>query len=538
MTPLSPLHLGTGQDYEPSGYVIDDETLWEFDALAAQHVLSEAEQSRLGRLLDGRVDDSMLRQVQAFFYENRERLVSVSRHQVRVPQRVEEFYQERVGKFGQQEGRGSGLQNRLEIERTAWSSGTGQAIVPGSGVKGAIRTALLDAVRSGKRDLKTSGSLGKWNELQWRLLEYEPGRFEKDPMRMVSLSDATLARPDDFVTEVRFALNRKKHRVVKNGRLLESRAEQAGLYQLLECIPPWKARALDGALSIQNRGNVESGHWPKLRFSLLEMATACNRFYRAHLDRELAILREMEYLDPKWDERLSKLLAGPVGRALEQNQAFLVRVGRHSGAESITLNEIRSIKIMKGKGGEHEFLDSPKTLWLAGDERQARHNLLPFGWLLVEPFRDEAQLPEWADTGSDESTHDWRARIRERKDRLKERFEADRRSLESQRREAEAAQRKAAEEAARLSAMGPEERQIQDLRDTLDRELRAGKGKLSPSGQVANARVTLLRAAQGWEAPLRHRAADAIEATLEHLHWPKQKESERTAELNRLRRQE
>ena len=41
LTPLSPLHLGTGEDYQPTEYVISDGILYVFDP--AQAILSEAQ---------------------------------------------------------------------------------------------------------------------------------------------------------------------------------------------------------------------------------------------------------------------------------------------------------------------------------------------------------------------------------------------------------------------------------------------------------------------------------------------------------------
>ena len=534
MTPISPVHLGTGQDYQPSGYVIDDETLWEFDAIAAHGALPEAQHKRLSAILDGRADDSMLLQVQSFFYENRERLIGVSRHQVRVPRTVEGFYQERVGKVVQDEGRGSKVQNKLEIERTAWSTGTGKPILPGSGLKGAIRTALLNRENKGQ---PLPDHLKKDREASRKLQEdLFRGSFHMDPMRLIRLGDATVAESEfDFATEIRFAINRKKRKVLKNGKSLASRAEQANLYQLLECLPPWGVRAFEGSLAIQQSGDVESTEWPKMCFSLPVIAEACNRFYRAHLDRELAILKDMGYLQSSWADRLEGLLQGYVGRLLDANKAFLLRVGRHSGAESVTLNGVRNITIMKGRGERPDYLDSAKTLWLAGDEYQARGNLLPFGWLLAEPFRDTSDLAAWPEAIASNAARDWHRRTRERQEKQRERMEADRAAEETQRQAAEAAERKRSEEAARLTAMSPEERRIQDLQETLDHELKVGKGKLSPGGKAANDRVKLMRDAKEWESRWRVRAAEAIEKTLHHLPWSKKKRSKLSEDLKRLR---
>lgn len=540
ITPLSPVHLGTGQDYQPTAYVIDGGALYEFDSLSALEALPAGERKRLGMLLDGRPNPAMLRQVQAFFHMNRELLIATSRHQVKVNASVEAFYKERVGKVVQQQRNGDDAQNKLEIERTAWSSGTSQAIIPGSGLKGAIRTALLDVENKNSPLLQVESSKSEKKrkekniELQHRLFKYETGYFEKDPMRMIRLADAALTSSNEFATEVHFALNRKKHVVKKNGALVESQAEQKGLYQLLECLPAFTVRTFEGSLSIQDTGNVKSQHWPKRQFSLPEIAIACNHFYRGHLDRELETLRRMGFLELQWAERLEALLAGPVGKAVAENRAFLLRVGRHSGAESVTLNGVRSIKIMRGRDNEPEYLNEAKTLWLAGNEHQARRNLLPFGWVLVESYIDPSELSQWPEPNADTSIQKWRTGVRERQESLHARLKNERHREIQRQREAEAVAREAAEKRARLAAMSDEERQIEALRVVFKRE--RASGQPNPSGPLANERINLLRSALDWESTTpRVQAAELIEDTVRFLPWSKKTKRQRQEELARLR---
>lgn len=60
---------------------------------------------------------------------------------------------------------------------------------------------------------------------------------------------------------------------------------------------------------------------------------------------------------------------------LEANQ-FLLRIGKHSGARAVTIDGIRSIKIMKGKGNKPSFEQEETTIWLTDHK--------PFGWLICE----------------------------------------------------------------------------------------------------------------------------------------------------------
>jgi CRISPR-associated protein Csm5 len=105
-------------------------------ALTALEVLPDNERVRLGRMLEGRPTPDTLRQVQRFFHDNRAALIAIAHQQVRVNATVEAFYGERVGQVAQHEQGGQKVQNRLEIERTAYNPPTGQAILPGSGPQG------------------------------------------------------------------------------------------------------------------------------------------------------------------------------------------------------------------------------------------------------------------------------------------------------------------------------------------------------------------------------------------------------------------
>ena len=450
ITPLSPIHMGTDADYEPANYIIDNGVLYEFDSLAALSALPEAQRKRLNTILNGRSSQNMLLEVQSFFYHNRDRLIAVARHQVKVNHSVESFYQERIGKVSQHESGGRRVQNKLEIERTAWNPLSGDAILPGSGLKGAIRTALLNAKNEGrsldyalKRDRRQAN-----RKLQQQLFK---GSFHTDPLRLVNLGDASLEHPQNFATKVSFALNRKKQAVTDaNGNLRQSKAEQAGLYQLLECLPAMQPRAFTGSLGIQRESGMPDDKWPSIQFDLGEIATACNHFYLARIKQEMALLKQRRFVDNVWSERIELLLSqGWFEDALGEKRAFLLRVGRHSGAESLTLEGLRNIKIMKGRGEKPDFLDHAKTIWLAGDERQLQTNMMPFGWLLVEPFTDAADLPLWPKKAIDPAIRHWRQNIVEKQQQEQQRLQQQE---EDKRLAQELESRIAAEQAAAVKA--------------------------------------------------------------------------------------
>jgi len=65
----------------------------------------------------------------------------------------------------------------------------------------------------------------------------------------------------------------------------------------------------------------------------------------------------------------------------KQNAAFLVRIGRHSGAEAVTIEGKRNIKIMQGKEKSPLWRNHSTTFWLASEEPRPKSNANLIPWL-------------------------------------------------------------------------------------------------------------------------------------------------------------
>ncbi len=397
-TPLSPLHIGTGETYEPTNYVIDDGTLYEFDTGGAYSALSANDRAELSKIVS-KPEAHMLKSVQKFFYDRREALKPWAVNAIPVLDGVVRLYETRVGQTANREGNGGHVLNKLEIDRTSYNPVTRQPVLFGSSVKGAIRTALLDQINKGERAYERKGL----HEFQGRLLKYrdlERGKLklELDPLRLVSLSDSSWQSASSLPTsQVFLAVNRKKSPVTnEQGQLRSAMGEN--LYQILECIPACYAQSFIGQLTMQQVGTGNHPALPAvdLRFSAETIAHVCNRFYLPIFNAERKLMQEREYADTDWHKTITDILSIS-SEKLKTGKAFLLRVGRHSGADSITVSGARNgnIKIMKGKGQPPEYADTPKTLWLAAQTKDQRTNLLPFGWLLVEIESCEDSLGDW-----------------------------------------------------------------------------------------------------------------------------------------------
>ena len=541
LTPLSPVHIGSGEDMDPTGYVLDGDALYEFSPSTLAAVLDEADRSRLLGLVDGAQGERALTAVRQFLFERRDGLVAQASRAVRAAPGVRDLYEQRIGTVAQAETRAI---NKLEIERTFSHPDTRAPILPGSSLKGAIRTALLDRENDG-RDLEDRE---KSRELQQRLFAYRG--FETDPMRLVHVEDAMGSggpATNDLAadTAIAFAVNRKKRKITsKDGREVRSQAEQKGLYQTLEVVPALRWRAFRGGLRL-HRTDLHNRRMPRmdLRWTAADIAGACNRFYRRHFAREAEALRERGLLDERWYDTVQELMAEGLAERLDSNHAFLLRVGRHSGAESVTLGGVRDIRIKTPGDQEDRFEEEATTWWLASDRIDASSGLLLFGWVLVEMTEGDGEpapspgIAEVLDSFHAESgERKWRDEVMQRRAALRREREAQaakRAEAERRRREQEAAER---DRKARRAAMTDEERELDELRRRLDSARKEGASRHRQGGELAGHASKVLRDAREWPEPVRLQAADLVEKTFEWIGFPKgDKGRERKQRISDLR---
>lgn len=538
ITPLSPVHVGTGGTYDPTNYVIEDDALYEFDTIATARVLSQSDKELLIKITTGRADQDMVKDVQSFFYKRRADLIRYATNRIPVPPGVAEFYRSRVGKTAQREESGREIINELEIERTAFNPVTKLPVLFGSSLKGAIRTALLDAVNGGQ---PCQGE-EKNRELQQRLFKFERG-FQRDPMRLVQVGDASWFGKDGLpAAMVQLAVNRKREAVSgEQGNAGRFWREDRSLLQFLECLPPMYYRALSAQFNIQKVSGLETtGKVPasELQFTISDIARACNDFYGTILREQLHLFGAVRGFLSRWWCKAIRALLEEKGINGGGRTAFLLRVGRHSGADSLTVRGVRKIRISRGRRGPREYRESPTTVWLAAEEPDQGSEMLPFGWLFVEVFPGDDGEPGDCDAlrklcdSYVAPMREWVLRQEElAEERARQRQEKEARQL----REKQAAKARAEEEA-RLAAMSSEERTIEKLRRIYEADKAANRRE--PQGELANCRAELLREAATWESnEMRRKAAALIEETISLIPWPKKKRAEREKELDELRKE-
>jgi CRISPR-associated protein Csm5 len=391
LTPLTPIHIGCGADFEPTNYVIEDGKLYHFEP--AQLLLTQNDRRILIQAVDKRGDDA-IREVQRFFHDRRSQCRQSSRLAIPIAYGIAERYQARIGQVAQRERGGRTVVNQLEIERTAHHLHTGVPYLPGSGLKGAMRTAWLNSLDRGprpERDRRQRPS-ERSGEVEEALLG---GTFESDPFRLVDVADASGV---NVQSRICFAVDRRK----KPRQGHDRRPAPKDLSVCCEVIGGGQFRVLQGEIRFEHPPESARPDTKRRIDDFVTLARACNTFYLARFAAELETLQSLT--PGPWLDSFRKMIDS-ISPSLDQGHAMLVRVGRHSGAESVTLDQRRWIQIRGGRGQSYWARDAT-TIWLAAERENAATDTRPFGWLLIEP--DDASVPEtlqrWCNDERQQST--------------------------------------------------------------------------------------------------------------------------------------
>ena len=430
---ISPIHIGCDEVYEPTGFVLDENArqMIVFDPLSFISQMEDADKAKFLQICargtiasileiykfmqDKTAEGRMVDVCHDFFKHYRQTLSLTLRNQREIQQNL----------------------NNFAIPRTAFCSVDQRPYIPGSSIKGALRTAYLNLMENVK-ELSRKGKERNARNLEQRLMEF--GGIPTDPFRMVKVSD--FMPMGETRTRIVYGVNEKKKTADRDAR---------GLPLIFEVIPP--GTVFVGTISVNSplHGSGISKH-----VSIENLLNSSTMFYtkeKRREDRELTNIGVVINSDYGWSQ--------------DQKNSFLVRVGRHSGAESVTIEGHRNIFIM-GERGEKKYLNHATTLWLASEARKpvSRNDLQPFGWVQLSRRTDdllkEFQIEE----------QDWQ----EMKDRNREikQAEAKRKAELKQQSDEEAKWLSLAEEErckkeerkkAEHEAMSPEERDIALLED-------------------------------------------------------------------------
>jgi len=314
-----------------------------------------------------------------------------------------------------------------------------RAIISGSSIKGGLRTAILDCMRA---------TLGECNEVLKMCKDktFDTKRFQKrfdndlaNIFKYLKVTDSLIS----LETKVYKTINVKKEKSHQESR--EKKVEEISNY--VEAIKPNQIFEIA----------ITDAHEQKI---FKHIAFMCNKFYIPFFAN---------------DEKHYTTQSGYIKNKVKKfsKNMFLLNIGRFSGAELKSLNELRDIKASKAYDKSET---SARTFALeksTNDTIYFENELLPFGWMLFEKIekRDNA-IEEFRTKRVTHIVDEEKMRFKaidelntqqmQNEMKVKEEIIKKREEIEK---EAEAKAKKEEEERAKLASMTPVERLVNSYGD-------------------------------------------------------------------------
>lgn len=466
LTPLSPIHMGSGEEFEPTSYVIDNDFLQLFDP---SHLRLPAQlRNQLLNIANRKLPDvsnksgqqacvKYILDLHSWFKSNQLIIAQSAHHFIPLSKSVSYEYNHA---FGEKRNEGEAV-NQFVIERTAYHPITRKAYISGTAFKGMLRTTWLEHLSAEQKRSIEQLKVGQERENNYEKTLLNA--FEKDPMRLFKPADF-MPTGEEVYTSIEYSINKYKKQPDDLSK------EPQGLKTRRESILPGQYRAFCSQTVIQQT----MGKIAVTQLTMRELAKKSNHYYLKRFQKECQLMMNRGFLDEEWFKSTTQLLHA-LDMKLQMGDIMLIRLGKNTGAESKTDDQFASIKIMQGGGQSPKFEKETKTLWLASSNSKATNKMLPFGWAFVEidPESTTAVLEQWCEENETLKTYSERVQVLKKEQQIRQE-EALKQAKEEEEKAREKAEREA-KEAEALANMSVAEKIIYDIKECFNQpDLKAG----------------------------------------------------------------
>jgi len=300
-TVLSPIHIGTGELYEPTNFVIDGDYLYYFKEEDFYKKLPKSDKKEFLKLAESNVVG-----LWKFIAQRKNIAKEINKYKVKVTSGLKEHYEKSLGKPTQISRSNQKTFNQFMIQKAVRIPTKKRLYIPGSSIKGAINTALEEMYR-------------------W----YEDGKYHKE----ILISDARGVKIFELIG---YSLNKERFE-----------EEMIGPKSIIEVIMSTPSERSEFILDIDFKRYKDVDKHIEMK----DILKACNAHYEP-------LFRSM--FEDKEIKRVlgNKFKATYENLKLKDNQ-FLLRIGKHSGARAVTIEEKRKILVkiaeIQNKRGEADF---------------------------------------------------------------------------------------------------------------------------------------------------------------------------------------
>lgn len=355
ITPLTGLHIGSGFEITPIEYKLGTDNAGNRKLLKFSHnkiisSLDKVKKLELLKLIDESSSNiNALKKVIEFLHDNvKEEDIDYS---IRVDRSFAEIYDTKF----------MDINNQLIVNQTYRSLKNYKPVIPGSSIKGSIRTAILNYLIEKLHLSFPNDKKYHANYLEMEILKFNSPK--NDPLRTLIVKDCEISgNSTSFVTKLEI-YKRKQNRIQKQhmfyeiitGELLGGDASGVTFIKID-----------DALLNVSRNGSY---FFKERNLSVPLIIEACNFFYK----------KILEYEEEKFYKSITDISRGfyrlkeKIKNEISVSKNIcLLRLGRFSQIESITFpKDLRNPRTKRGYG-------NTRTLALYND------TYYPIGWIKLE----------------------------------------------------------------------------------------------------------------------------------------------------------
>lgn len=365
ITPLTTLHIGTGNEFGPLEYTIirfedgGEPEYWRFSTDNIIASLNKQLKDKIMKL----IERNDLESIASLLDEN------IQENQILYSSPTTLSLEEKFGnnRFTPQ--------NQLLVAEMIRTPNSFKPLIPGSSLKGSIRTAFVsefakkyphraDKAFNRSEKINKDGTVYGYDGAKFEraLLEYHDAK--EDPFRAVAISDCVIEGDNNQLVAEVFNFNPNKAKKSDAGGFVEIQMIKE---QILGALPGGNAQGVC-ELNIQTkllgiRNGVKDWSPIKEKITIEKIIKACNDFYKDKLKQE----HDKFYKNAPYQELTdtAKELLKVAEEISEKNQECLIRVGRFSQVECVSIDEYRKPKARNN---------------IYGKTRNLADKLYPLGW--------------------------------------------------------------------------------------------------------------------------------------------------------------
>lgn len=371
--PLTPIHIGTGDAMTPEEFYTEGSDMVRFHPGLVLQGMSDPERRKYESLIDqGRIGDAWQQLRAAARLNSRARLYRVAMGAT--------AKQEMEGILGQLERRTG------EVRPMPRHPHTGHVMIPGSAIKGAIRTAVLNGYLSQDESVRARLYQGVRNATRSELkqlharLESETlrggGEIENDPFRLIHVGDASINPEQVRVDRATLVKPDGTHPQARGGK---GPGHKMYVERLVSRADGMKPKGFTVEIGIDNG---KAAQCPKVRELVRRLpdwnflVQSCDSFYRGRYEAERDKFSNFHtHVKEQWLQDVRNL------------RGVLLRVGRYSHFESLSVDHLRRGDNPQTQSPIYGMGSTRTVCEIGGTDDQ-----VIFGWLALIPLRENAPM--------------------------------------------------------------------------------------------------------------------------------------------------